>query len=210
MKRILITVCLFTLFFSCSSDDDNNVEPQSNFYGLAVGNSWNYKIYERNFQTETLEYNGIQQDISVIDTEEIDGNSYFKLKIVTSGSSDNDTYFPNDETINYRRIEDGKLLNEYNQTIFVNNDYTERLISEDDWGNFYNRTLEELATVTVDAGEFTCADMLVYAKNSEGAQMAGLDHTYYSNEIGLVSSSISFVVSGQIFYKTILNSYNIQ
>jgi hypothetical protein len=210
MKRILITVCFFTCLFSCSSDDSVTPEPQSNFYGLQVGNSWNYKVYERNFQTQTLEYGSIQQDVSVIETEEIDGNTYFKLKTVTSGSSDTDNNFPNGETIQYRRIEDGKLLNEFSQTVFVNNDFTERLISENDWGNFYNQTLEELATVTVDAGEFICTDMLVYAKTLEGEQLAGLDHTYYANGIGLVSNSVSFVVSGDVYFKVVLNSYDIQ
>ena len=210
MKRILFSLCFCALFFSCNSDDDSNAESQSNFYGLQIGNSWNYKIYHGNSMNQDLDYYGVNQDVSVVAIEDIFDDTYYKLSIVTSGVENNNFHIPNGETIEFRRIEGGTLLNEMNQIVFINNDFTERLISEDSWGHIFNQTLEELATITVDAGEFTCTEMLIYAKLPDGEQLNGLDHYYYADGIGLVSSSVSFVSSGQVLYKTILNSYEIQ
>ncbi|MGR7813466.1 hypothetical protein [Lacinutrix undariae] len=211
MKRIILSLCIIAFAFSCTSDDEESTpEPQSNFYGLQVGNSWSYNIYQHNSQTQTLEYYGADQDVFVVSMETIEGNSFYKLKIVTSGVENNSFLPGNGETFQYRRIEDGTLFDEYNRALFVNNDFSERLMSEESWGSIYNQNLEELATVTVEAGEFTCNQMLVYAKTPEGEQLLGLDNYYYAEGIGLVSSSVSLVSGGQILYKTVLNSYSIQ
>ena len=209
MKQIFLYLCLFTLFFACSSDDENSTNTEPNFYGLKVGNSWNYKVYEWNSQTQNLEYNGINQDVSVIGIEEINGYSFFKLKTITSGSTNDNITFPNGETVDYRRIENGALLDVNDNVIFVNNNFSERLVYVHDYANIFNQTLDQLTTVIVDAGTFTCVEMLVYAKSPEGNQFAGLDHTYYSEGIGLVSYSISFIASGEVVNKVVLNSYNI-
>ncbi|AUC82357.1 hypothetical protein [Lacinutrix sp. Bg11-31] len=211
MKRSLFYLCILALFFSCSSDEEENtVESQSNFYGLEVGNSWNYKIYQRNSQTQTLEYYGVDQDISVVGTENLFGNIYYKIKVVTSGVENNSFDTPNGEVFQYRRIEGDTLLNENNFALFVNDNFTERLISEEDWGDIYHQTLEELATIEVDAGEFICAEMLEFGKNPEGEQLPGVNHIYYADGIGLISYSVSYSNASITIYKTVLNSYNIQ
>lgn len=209
MKQIFLYLCLFTLFFTCSSDDENSINTESNFYGLKIGNSWNYKVYEMSSQTQNLEYNGINRDITVIGIEEINGYNFFKLKTITSGSTNNHITFPNGESVDYRRVEDGALLDENDNVIFVNNNFSERLVKENDYGNIYNQTLDQLTTVTVDAGTFSCVEMLVYVKSPEGDQFPGFNHTYYSEGIGLVSYSISFLATGEIVNKVVLNSYNI-
>lgn len=168
MKQIFLYLCLFTLFFTCSSDDENSINTESNFYGLKIGNSWNYKVYEMSSQTQNLEYNGINRDITVIGIEEINGYNFFKLKTITSGSTNNHITFPNGESVDYRRVEDGALLDENDNVIFVNNNFSERLVKENDYGNIYNQTLDQLTTVTVDAGTFSCVEMLVYVKSPEG------------------------------------------
>ena len=55
MTRI-IYVCFFAILFSSCTTSDNNqdqLEAESNFYALTVGNEWVYKNYKYNSNTET-------------------------------------------------------------------------------------------------------------------------------------------------------------
>ncbi|WP_055442896.1 hypothetical protein [Lacinutrix himadriensis] len=200
MKRILFTVCFFALFFSCNSDDDNRnaTDPEAGFYALTVGNSWVYKNFKYNSNTMEYDDTGILDEVSIVGTEILDGETYFKFKTVTTGNDTGVSYFnANGEKLELRREFSGNLINETGDIIYTNTNYNERLVSENSWGNIYNKLTGNIEIVIVVAGSFPCLDMESYAKSPDNTEtFPGLDHFYYSDGIGLISDTTSFVSQG--------------
>lgn len=214
MKRIIFTFCIIAFAFSCSSNDNSQEQspPESNFYALTIGNSWVYKNYQYN--SNTMEYDdvGIIDEVSIVDTEIIDGETYFKFKTITTGNDTEIPYFnANGEQFEFRRELSGNLINETNDIVYTTNNFEERLVSENDWGNIYDKLTTNVELVTVAAGSFSCLDTERYAKSPDNTEIfPGLDHFYYSDGIGLISSSTSFVSQNIPVGERRLESYNVQ
>ena len=182
MKRILITVCLFACFFSCSNDDDS-VTPEAqepNFYALTVGNSWVYKSQRYNFNTESYEDTEIIDSVSIVGTEAILGNTYFKFRTKTTGSTDSESQLSNSNgtKFEYFREVDGNLVNDSNAIVFTTTDYSEILVLEASWGSIFEKLAEDLATVEVPAGTFECYNKQRYARTPEGEDLPSMDNFY--------------------------------
>ena len=109
-----------------------------------------------------------------------------------------------------RREFSGNLINETGDIIYTNTNYNERLVSENSWGNIYNKLTDNIEIVIVVAGSFPCLDMERYAKSPDNTEtFPGLDHFYYSDGIGLISDTTSFVSQGFPVGIRRLESYNI-
>lgn len=212
MKRILITVCLFTFLFSCSSDDATPPETQNeNFYALTVGNSWVYKNYRYNINTETYEDTGVIDAVSILGTEEIDGNTYFKFRRFTTGNENEITFCnPNGEHFEYLRAFEGNLMLSTGEVKFTNNDYTVRTLSENDWGNIVEALTEDTTTLNVEAGTFNCINSERYVILPDGEQAPAMDRFYYADGIGLIYDTTSFVSQDIPTIIRRLDSYSIQ
>lgn len=216
MKRIILSLCASALIFSCSNDDDGGCETggtqANNFYALTVGNSWEYKNYIYNTTTQEYDYSGVIDSVEIIGTQEIEGNSYFEFKTLTTGNDDDDPLLnSNGERTELLRDSLGYLVLDTGVIKFTNNDFTERLLNEQDWGNTYETLQEETSEFTVEAGSFTCVNSHRYAKsNPDGALLPGLDKIYYSDGIGLIYETISFVSSNIPRVQRRLDSYSVQ
>ena len=216
MKRIFLFLCIIALNFSCSSDDNNTQQPEQqiepNFYALTVGNSWVYKNYKYNPQTGDYDDTGIIDSVSIVGTETIDGETYFKFKTETTGNDAEILYFnANGEQFEFRRELSGNLINETGDIVYTNNNYEERLVSESSWGNIFDKLTENIQTVNVVAGSFNCLDMERYAKSLDNTEtFPALDHFYYSDGIGLISDSTSFASQSVAVGIRRLDSYNVQ
>ena len=214
MKRLLLCLCIVAYTFSCSQSDDSDNQinsPGANFYALTIGNSWVYKNYRYNPTTETYYDTGVIDSISIVGIQEFSGESYFKFRRLTTGNENGITFCnPNGEHFEFLREFEGNLVNEEASIKFTNNNYEERLLSENQWGNIYETLVEENTILTVEAGEFDCVNSQRYVKTPEYGQFPGLDRFYYSNGIGLIYDTSSFVSSEIPYIIRRLDAYQIQ
>ncbi|MEM5540074.1 hypothetical protein [Olleya sp. AS48] len=213
MKRLLLCTCFFTLIFSCSTSDDvqeNNLE--LNFYGLTVGNSYTYKFYKYNSDTEDYDETLIVQNVIIEDTEEVSGQQYFKIKTTTSGVDGfNLFYLQNGEEIDYLREVDGTLINDNNDVLFVNNEFSEHLVNSDNTSlNLYRKTIEEPVIINSNTGSFNCIEMQNYIVTEDGTTLDGVSKIHYSEGVGLVQQTCVYASSSTPVMIKKLNSYNIQ
>ena len=212
MKRILFILGFLAMVSSCNSDDDSS--QQSNFYALNVGNSWVYKYYKYNLQTQIYDETAVTKSLSIVGTEEIYGNLFYKFKSVVVGNDDqNNTFlFPsNGESFYYLRESDGDLIDSNGGLYFTNNNYDEIFIKEQPYFTIYSQLQSNTESITTDAGTFDCIYAKRYAKYTEtGVQTPAEDKYYYKDGIGLIQSSLSYVSNPTPVIKQRLVSYNIQ
>lgn len=215
MTRNFLIILVLAFAFSCSSDDtittltaNEPVDP--GFYGLQVGNSWVYKNYKRNAETDTYEDTGVIDSVSVVGTQEFNGNTYFKFRRNTTGNENAITFCnPNGEHFEFVRDSLGFLIHEDGRIKFTNSDYNERVVNTETWGTIYETLNPSEALITVESGLFNCTYSERYAKSTDGDQFPGLDRYYYANGIGLISDTSSFVSSENHSIERRLNSHNI-
>lgn len=199
MKHFLWGICIIAFIYSCENEPVFETEINQslvNFYALEVGNSWVYK--SKRYVSSTQEYidNGVIDYVSIVGTEVIQGNTYYKFRTETTGNdTGSDLSNPNGVKFEYFRELDGNLINEEGLIIFTNNNYDERLIKENDWGNIYEILVEGNTVINVEAGEFNCINSERYAKTSEGVRLTGLDRYYYASGFGLIYHTFSYVNS---------------
>lgn len=214
MKRLFLCLCIIAFTVSCSksdNNDDQNIEPDVNFFALTVGNSWVYKNYQYNPDTDSYVDTGVIDSISIIGVQDFSGDSYFKFRRMTSGNEDGITFCnPNGEHIEFLREFEGNLINEEGFIKFTNANYEERLIQENPWGNIYEKLVEGEKTLSVEAGDFECINSERYAKDLEGEQLNSLDRFYYASGYGLIYDTSSFVTSDTPSIIRRLYTYEIQ
>lgn len=214
MRHSFILLFLFSLMISCSSDDDANDENSAsmeNFYALKVGNSWVYKNYKYNGQSDNYEDTGVIDAVTIVGTEEVSGNTYFKFRTVTTGNEEGIVFCnDNGEKFELLRESDGNLVSDNGTILFTNNNFDERLLQENDWGNIYEVLIEGENNIDVEAGEFTSLKSEKYAKSPEGEQFPGKDKTYYADGFGLISKTFSLVSNETPVIIRRLDSYQIQ
>lgn len=211
MKRIFFYASLMALCFSCNSNDDAQPQNEDNFYALTVGNEWVYKNYKYNTNTQLYEDTGVIDSVSIVGTQELNGNTYYKFRRWTTGNESGIT-FCNENGEHFELLRDslGYLINDGGAIKFTNNDYSEREVSSQSWGTIYEKLATGETDMSVEAGTFSCVFSERYAVESSGNQLPGLDHYYYSDGIGLVFDTSSFVSNPIPAIERRLDSYTIQ
>lgn len=216
MIRNLLIILVLVCAFSCSSDDDTGTQPANEisdpgFYGLQVGNSWVYKSYQWNSSTETYDDTGVVDSISIVGTAEINGNTYFKFRRLTTGNASNAPLLSlNGEYFEHVRDSLGNLIYDDGSIKFTHSDLTERTITIQSWGTIFETLTENEASMTVEAGVFTCNYSERYSKSPEGDLFPGLDRFYYAEGVGLIYDTNSFVNTPFHAVERRLDSYNVQ
>ncbi|WP_299890235.1 hypothetical protein [uncultured Lacinutrix sp.] len=213
MKRIIFSLCIIAFAFSCSTDSTTQTQqpPESNFYALTVGNSWVYKNYRYNPDTEEYDDTGVVDSISIVGTEDLFGVTYFKFRRLTTGNEEGITFCnANGEHFEYLREYQGALIRDDGTVKYVNNDFSERELVNAGWGIIYEALQEGTQNVTVESGVFECLDAQRYARDSDNNTLPAIDHHMYSDGIGLVYDTSSFVSSSTHSIERRLDSYNVQ
>jgi hypothetical protein len=218
MKRIILSICATALFFSCSNDDDNSgcnegtTQAEANFYALKLGNSWTYKNYTYNNNTQEYEYSGVIDSVKITGTEIINDNTYFEFTRRTSGNNSNNVLLnPNGTSTELLRDSLGYLIWETGKVKFANNDFSERTLNEQAWGTIFETLQTGSNDFVVEAGIFPCINSERYAKsNPDGTLLPGLDKIYYSDGIGLVFETVSFVSSNIPVVERRLDAYSVE
>jgi len=104
----------------------------------------------------------------------------------------------------------GYLKWETEEIKFTNNDFYERILNEEAWGTTYEALQVGTNNFTVGAGTFSCINYERYAKsNPDETLLPGLDKVYYSDGIGLIYETTSFVSSNIPVAQKRLDTYNI-
>ncbi|WP_299277397.1 hypothetical protein [uncultured Psychroserpens sp.] len=211
MKRILFCICFTACLFSCSDDASTTPEIQEdNFYALTVGNFWVYKNYRYNHQTEVYDDTGVIDSVSIVATEDISGNTYFKFRRLTTGNEEGITFCnANGEHFEYLRETNGNLVTSEGDVKFTNNDFSVRVLSENNWGNIVEQLAEGESTLDVEAGTFTCINSQRYAILPDGNNSPAVDYFYYADGFGLIYDTSSFVSSDIPSVIRRLDSYSI-
>lgn len=196
MKRI-IYVCLFVLLVMSCSTAENDTDPlnsESNFYALTVGNEWVYKNYKLNTDTQNYDDTGVVDSVSIVGTEVINHNTYFKFRRFTTGNEQGITFCkPNGEHFELLRDSLGYLIKDDGSIKYANNDFTARPINSQNWGTVYDQLIASNNEITVEAGAFVSTYSQRYAIFPNGDQSNGLDHFYYADGYGLIYETSSFV-----------------
>ncbi|WP_299336003.1 hypothetical protein [uncultured Psychroserpens sp.] len=212
ITRLLLCISIFTLFFSCSNNDSvTPTDQEANFYALTVGNSWVYKNYRYNMQSEIYEDTGVVDSISIVSTEDISGQTYFKFRRLTTGNEEGISLCnPNGEHFEFLREDNGNLVRDDGTLKFTNNDYSLRIISDNEWGDVVEQLIEGETTIMVEAGSFNCINSERYAILTGGTNSSGLDRFYYSEGVGLIYDTSSTITNNIPTIIRRLDSYSIQ
>lgn len=212
MKRI-IYVCFFTLLLSaCAADNDYNLQTtSSNFYALTVGNEWVYKNYKYNPDTQNYDDTGVIDSVSIIGTETINNNTYYKFRRLTTGNEEGITLCnSNGEHFELLRDSLGYLIYDSGIIKYANNDFTERTLSEQNWGTIYEQLIAFDNEITIESGTFESTYTQRYSITIDGEQANGLDHFYYADGFGLIYDTSSYVTEEIPTIKRRLDSYSFE
>jgi len=213
MKNSFFALIIFSLLFVSCTNEGTETPEEENFYALKVGNSWVYKNYLYQNSTDTYEVSGVIDSVKIVGNTEINGNTYFDLQTRTSGNNANVFYLnSNGESHLFVRDSLGYLITDSGAIVFLNNDYSERIVSDVTLPvTIFARLTEAIDNISTEAGSFECFDMEIYARNTDtGELLPGLDHQYYSDGLGLVYSTTSFVSTNYPIHIKRLDSYSIQ
>jgi hypothetical protein len=209
MKRLLLCISICSILISCS-ESDNFKSSESNFYALKKGNSWVYKSFRLNSETDEYDYIGVIDSISVIGKEEILGETYFKVRTMTIGNESNIAFCnSNGERFELLREEQGNLIDDKGAIIFTNNNFEELLLWDRGLHRIYEKLNLEKSKISVEAGVFECFFKERYGIDNNGVKSKGLDKFYYSDGIGLVYDTSSYYNSLKPVIIRRLQSYNL-
>ncbi|WP_296316942.1 hypothetical protein [Winogradskyella sp. UBA3174] len=210
MKRILY-VCFFAVLLLSCTTSDNDQDPESNFYALTEGNEWIYKHYKYNSYTETYDDTGVLDAVSIVGTEIIDNNTYFKFRRFTTGNEEGITFCnPNGEHFELLRDSVGYLVRNDGSIKYTNNDFVTRVINQQSWGTIYEQLIATDHEITVEAGTFESTYTQRFAITANGEQAEGLDHHYYTDGVGLIYDTTSFVTQNIPTIVRRLDSYDVE
>jgi hypothetical protein len=212
MKNYAILLFISVILITCNKNDE--IAPQEkNFYALSVGNSWVYKNYEYNSSLDDYEYLGITDSVSIIDNEIIKGEIYYKFRRMTIGNEKRNTFCNvNGEHISFLRDSLGFLINNEGHIKYANNNFDERqafVVAPNMIA--FEKLLEETKIIDTEAGSFECLITKRYARQTDNGEIApALDYRYYSDGIGLVSDTQSYLANNKHFVIRRLDSFSIK
>ena len=205
MKKLIFIISIITILTSCNSDDDTS--PQTNFYALTVGNSWVYKHYTYNNDTSTYNETGVTDSISIVGTEEIYGDTFYKFKISFTNSDNNYSDF---EEYYFLRDYEGNLIDEKNQFFFSYTNHDEILVKE--WGSSkeFFKLQDDEQEITTDAGIFNCTYAKKQRTNIGDNEPYLITNIYRKDGVGFIKSNTKYTYNGEEYLsQTVLVSYSV-
>ena len=170
-----------------------------------------YKNYQYNALTETYDDTGVIDSVSIVGTEIINSNTYYKFRRRTSGNETGIAFCsPNGESFELLRDSSGYLIRNDGLIKYANNDFSARPSLIDDWGTVYDQLIALNNEISVEAGDFISTYSQRYAILNDESQSPGLDHYYYADGYGLIYNTNSYVSADIPTIVRRLDSYNIQ
>lgn len=188
MKRILLCFGIITLIFSCD------------------------KHYKYNIKIDSYDLTEVIDSVSIVDTQEFLGESYFKFRTLRTGSEGQISHLcgNNGESYEYLKESDGNLINKEGTVIFTNSKYEKRMVREDPFGKMHEVLVEGDSIINTEAGAFSCINSERYQINTNGNRSESLDRYYYADGYGLIYNTISYLYFSTPVIIRRLDSYQIQ
>jgi len=215
MKRILFLPIVLILLVSCNDDDSLPIQMNapSNFYALTVGNTWEYKYYQRNIDgTGSFVDTGVVDVVEITNTVNLNNNIFYEFKTVTSGNNGNYSTLPSDGEKNFKfRDSLGYLIDHVGGIKYASNNHDEHLV--DNFGidlAYYLQLSNTQDGITTISGDFYCSDNHFYLKDINGNFSNSTDHIYRENGKGEILSTMSFGSQNVHFAEKRLESYTVQ
>jgi hypothetical protein len=194
MKRIVFSLVILFVLQSCSSDDAQQTEP--NFYALTVGNSWVYKNYKYNPDSGNYDDTGVIDSVSIVGTETINENTYFRFRRKTTGNEEGITFCnPNGEHLYLLRDSLGFLVSDSGSISYINNNYDEHLKRSHSWGDEIFQLQEGQIQISVESGIYDCSDVLHFVRLPDNDIAPGSNNYYYADGIGKIMETNSTVAN---------------
>lgn len=208
---------LALVLFSCKSDDETVVEQRSEgdiFYGLQVGNEWNYDYFKVD-ANEELVNTGVKQHVEITSESLIDGeNLYYTLTKTTTGNSipSNCAICPDDGT-EISRVRDsvGFLINLDGRILFSSQSTQEVVTGPlGHIGTINIQLVPGTPQITVPAGTFETLDNEIFGRDIVGERFPSTYNIYYSPGVGEIKETTGPVSTQNKLYEKQLVSYTVQ
>ncbi|MGS2726221.1 hypothetical protein ACU8DI_06390 [Psychroserpens sp. BH13MA-6] len=212
MKKTSLVLIVALWLVACSSEDATNEPSSDNFYALTVGNTWDYRYYLRDMDTDNFLPTDITESVAITETVQIDNETYYNFKHEVTGNDGTYPYFPDNGERNYTlRDSLGFLIDEMGLIKYNNSDTNEHYMFNLDFEySYYLALANGMDNISTNAGSFTCYDNHYYFKDLDGNIANSLDHGYREDGIGEVLTTMSFVTETEHFIEKRLESYDLQ
>lgn len=220
MKTTYLLLALSIMLFSCSFDEQEAPEevPEKNFYALSVGNSWVYKYYTKDSDTDEFSVFAHKTDsVKIVGTKEFDENTYYEFyskSVQTENNNISGFNIGEFEKTRYLRDSLGYLIDNEGNTDYWNNYFQERLhhsiIYQSGSLDVYGKLNETTTDLTIEAGSFECNNLEIYVKDPDTNEpKPTASYFYYADGVGNVCEKIGYISGGIIAYERRLDSYEV-
>ncbi len=210
MKNILIIIFISIGLIACSNDDNPSTDvSNSDFYPLAIGNSWVHKSYSE--KDGAMVFTGIIDSTTIEGTEEINGTIYFVFKTKTTGNDNNTPHFnKNGERTELLRDSLGFLIDTTGYKHYNSKNKTRLVNYEASFGTIFSQLITDETVVEVEAGTFSCIHNQFFAIEAITEELLpGIDQDYYAKKIGPILRTLN-TASGRKLGERRLDSYSIK
>lgn len=132
---------------------------------------------------------------------------------MTIGNEKRNTFCnENGEHFSLLRDSIGYLINDKGAIKYANNNFNEREAFTVSTGIIaYEKLSEETKGIVTEAGSFSCLVTERYARQTDNSKLApALDYIYYSDGIGFISDTQSYLARDTPFVVRRLDSYSIK
>ena len=200
-NQIYFILCC--LLFSACQDEGLAPQKQNNYLPLSVGNYWVYQV----LRIDTL---GNEELLAFNDTIKIEsdtlirGETYYKVK---------DIFFNIKHRTEYLRDSSGNVINSAGEIKFSAINFEDILYT---WisgpAKLEFKMEEDLSEISVPLGKFECLNYKGKVSHVDTTLNYPIKYmnSYYSNNVGLIQSDISYFLSQTTRYERRLIDYYVQ
>ena len=202
----LFSLCIISII-SCNNDDDEIITPELpevNFYALAVGNTWEYQVEERNFQGE-YELLDMTFLLTVQDSSVVNDKTYYNI---VSSSEGIDECSICETVVGNMSVRDslGYLVDVEGQIQFSNENLGQYTFIDEDWALVHGKLNPDLMLFYIENEIISTLENERYGTLSSGEVIPARDKINYAAGIGLVYQTISFVSEDTPKWKVTIKS----
>jgi len=216
MKTIILALVISFISISCVQENIENPKVVENFYALSVGNSWVYRYYKLDVETNEYSLFANRTDsVSIIKKEIFNGETFYQFQTISTqvdGNNLPEFYGFHDGVFistTYLRDSLGYLIYKSGNKKYWNNNFEESFVYAANNKDVYRRLNKDLSIIKVEAGEFKSYNMEFFTKD-ETTRETIISNFYYANGIGKVFERFGFIANGKTLYEKRLDSYIIE
>lgn len=211
MKKHLFFLAIAVSFFSCSNDDDNNVQVTpvtESFFGLQIDQISTYEYFRKPSSSEAFETVNIFTAERVISKMDVNGEEVYTIEATTTGNIDGMSIYPMDGVETYQ-VKDslGYLIRLDRGIQYSSESINPFVIAENEWGTIFGELLDGSFPISTEAGSFNTKLNETYVISTTNEQLAGRGRYYYAEGIGLVLEEFGSVSVDEPFFQRILVAY---